>query len=95
MPKALEVKPLKQYRIWIRYSDGVEGEVDLSSLVGKGLLSLLKDEKAFTRVHIGSGGEIAFTEEIALCPDAIYLKLTGKSPEELFPRLRELAPVDA
>jgi len=25
-----------------------------------------------------------------MCGDAIYLKVTGKSPEEVFPKLREL-----
>ena len=43
-------------------------------------------------MHIGPGGEIAWSEEIDLCLDAIYLKITGKKPEDLFLQLRELAP---
>ena len=37
---------------------------------------------------------IAWNENIELCPDGIYLELTGKKPEELFPRI-SLADVDA
>ena len=36
-PQPIEVKPLENHRIWVKYSDGVEGEVDLSNLVGKGV----------------------------------------------------------
>lgn len=91
MPRPTAVKPLKNYRIWVRYSDGVEGMVDLSDLVGKGVFATWKDEEEFQKVHIGPGGEIAWSEEIDLCPDAIYMKITGKRPEDLFPKLRELA----
>lgn len=91
MPIPIEVKPLENYRLWVRYSDGVEGSVDLSDLAGKGVFALWNDYQEFQKVHIGPGGEIAWNDEIDLCPDAIYLKITGKKPEDLFPKLRELA----
>ena len=37
MPKPVEVKALSQYRIWLRYDDGVQGEVDLSDVAGRGV----------------------------------------------------------
>jgi len=95
MPKPIELKPLENYRIWVKFSDGVEGVVDLSDLVGKGVFSAWRDEREFQKVHIGAGGEIAWGEEIDLCPDAIYLKVAGKKPEDLFPKLRELAVLNA
>lgn len=91
VPRLIEVKPLENYRIWVKYSDGIEGVVDLSELVGKGVFAVWQDYREFQKVHIGPGGEIAWSEEIELCPDAIYLKVTGKKPEDLFPKLRELA----
>jgi hypothetical protein len=91
MPKPVAVKPLESYRIWVEYSDGVEGVIDLSDLVGKGVFAVWKDYREFQKVHIGPSGEIAWGEEIDLCPDAIYLKITGKKPEDLFPKLRELS----
>ena len=66
----------------------MEGKVDLSHLVGKGVFSLWNDYRAFEQVYIGSSGEIAWTDEIEICPDNTYMTITGKSPEELFPKLR-------
>jgi len=31
---------LSRYRVWLRYQEGTEGEVDLSHLVGKGAFSV-------------------------------------------------------
>ena len=90
MPIPVEVRPLDRYRLWVKYSDGTEGVADLSDLVGKGVFALWNDYEEFKKVHIGASGEIAWSEEIDVCPDAIYLKLTGKKPEDLFPRLRDL-----
>ncbi len=42
-------------------------------------------------VRIGSGGELAWSDEIDLCPDAMYLRITGKKPGDLFPALNEMA----
>lgn len=37
MIKPIQVCALPNYRIYIKYSDGAEGEVDLSYLVGQGV----------------------------------------------------------
>ena len=91
MFKPLEVKVISRYKLWLRYSDGVEGEVDLSHLAGKGVFKLWDDDDAFEKVHIGKHGELVWNDEIDLCPDALYLRLTGKTPEEVFPNLKELS----
>ena len=88
MLKPIEVKPLPGYKLWLRYSDGVTGVVDLSDLVGQGVFSVWKDPAYFERVRIGDHGAIIWDEELDLCPDALYLKITGKTPEELFPNLK-------
>lgn len=82
---AVEARP--GYRLWIRYQDGSEGEIDLSGLVGKGVFTLWEDKALFERVNIGKDGAIYWNEEVELCPDALYLKLTGKTPEQAFPKL--------
>ncbi len=91
MPRPIQVKPLENYRLWVKFSDGVEGIVDLSHLAGQGVFALWNDYREFQKVHIGSSGEIAWSAEIDICPDAIYLKITGRKPEDLFPKLRELS----
>lgn len=87
MLKPIEVKPLSDHRIWLRYEDGVEGAVDLSHLAGRGVFALWNDPREFQKVHLGPSGEIAWTEDVDLCPDSLYMKITGKTPEEVFPNL--------
>ena len=90
MPKPVEVKPLDSYRLWIKFSDGVEGVVDLSEFAGKGVFERWNDYCEFQKVYIGPDGEIAWSDEIDLCPDALYLKVTDQKAKDLFPKLREL-----
>ena len=88
MVKPISVSALPNFRIMVVFSDDTEGSVDLSDLVGQGVFEAWKDEKFFAQVHVGPGRQIRWNDEIELCPDAIYLKLTGKTPEDLFPNLR-------
>lgn len=90
MFKPIAVKALPAFKLWLRYPDGVEGEVDLSHLAGRGIFKIWDDYVVFERVDIGEHGEITWTAEVGLCPDALYLKLTGKRPEEVFPNLKEV-----
>ena len=84
----VEVKPLPGYRLYIRYDDGVEGEVDLSGLAGRGVFALWEEPGAFENVSIGARRQIRWSEVVELCPDALYLEITGKSPEDVFPNLK-------
>jgi hypothetical protein len=44
----------------------------------------------FEQVRLTEAGAPEWPGEIDLCPDALYLGLTGKAPEEVFPALRRL-----
>lgn len=79
------VAPREGYRIWLRYADGVEGEVDLSDLAGKGVFTAWNDRRFFERVYISEWRSIAWSDEIELCPDALYMEITGKTAEEIIP----------
>jgi hypothetical protein len=94
MAQPIEVKALPNFRIWLRYDDDVEGEVDLSDLAGRGVFEAWNDAAFFNAVRLGSHGAIEWGSDIDICPDAMYLRLTGKSPEEIFPSLRS-APANA
>lgn len=83
-----DVKPLSGYRLHVRYADGVEGEVDLSHLAGKGVFAQWNDPQAFARVSIGSSGEIRWDDAVDVCSDSLYMEITGKSPEDVFPNLK-------
>lgn len=87
MVRLVEVKAKPGYRLWLRYEDGVEGEVDLSSEVGKGVFVYWNDYKNFEKVYIGESGQLSWSDELDICPDAMYLELTGQKPEDVFQAL--------
>jgi len=88
MHRITAVKVLTGYRLELTFDDGVIGAVDLSDLVGKGVFAGWLDRKAFETVRIGSAGELVWDDQVDLCPDALYLEVTGKNPEEVFEGLR-------
>ncbi len=76
----------------MRYEDAVAGEVDLSRFAGRGVFSALTDRAFFEKVHVSPHGSIAWTDDVELCGDSIYLELTGKKPEDLFPHIALAQP---
>jgi hypothetical protein len=92
MMRIKHVKVLKGYRLELTFSDDTHGVADLSDLVGRGVFELWNDYDRFLNVHIGDTGELVWSDQVDLCPDSLYLRVTGKSPEDIFPNLRgELA----
>lgn len=91
LPVLKEVKPLRNFRLYVKFSDGAEGEVDLSEFAGKGVFALWNDYPQFEKVVIGSSGELVWNEDVDLDGLGIYLRLTGKKPEDVLPKLRELS----
>lgn len=89
MKSAIEVEAREGFRVWIRFNDGTDGEVDLADLAGRGIFEAWDDSSFFRGVHVGPAGSVAWSDDVELCPDSLYLRLTGKRPEELFPRLAE------
>lgn len=84
-----EVTVLENYRLRLRFADGTTGVVDLSDLVGKGVFRQWEDYGFFRNVAIGVCGELRWGEDIDLCADALYLRATGKEPQDIFPSLRK------
>lgn len=86
--KVTKVKPLAEYRLDVAFDDGVRGIADLSDFAGVGVFAAWLNPGFFERVAITSEGALAWPGELDLCPDALYMRVTGKTPEEVFPRLR-------
>ena len=88
----VEVKPLGGFRLFLKFNDGVSGTVDLSSFAGHGIFTSWLNEGFFEKVRITDVGALEWPGELDLCPDSLYLQITGKKPEDLFPALvRNLA----
>ncbi len=88
-----KITPRPGYKLFLLYNDGVSGEVDLSHLVGQGVFSLWNDPAIFETVTIGEHSAIRWSDNVELCSDALYLQITDKPAEQLFPNLK--AKVDA
>lgn len=79
MHKITEAKPLDGYRVWIRFDDGTQGEVDLSDLVGKGVFAAWSDPEEFKKVFIDPESHtLAWSGGIDLAPDALYQDVTAE-----------------
>lgn len=75
-------QPLPDYRLQLRFSDGAEGEVDLSHLVGDGVFSAWTDVAFFERVEVDKeSGTVAWPGGIDLDPYVLYSKATGQPIE--------------
>ncbi len=83
MVRPTEVEPRAGYRIWLRYSDGAAGEIDLSHLAGQGVFAAWNEPDYFKKLHIAPHRAITWDDELELCPDALYMELTSKSFDEL------------
>jgi hypothetical protein len=92
MHKITSVTAIQGFRVNLTFDDGICGIADLSHLAGRGVFRLWDDRSVFESVSIGDSGELVWGNEIDLCPDTLYMKVTGKAPTDIFPKLKhELA----
>ncbi len=88
MIKIIEARALDPYRLYVKFSDGTEGAIDLSALAGKGVFASWDDPTFFQQVQINlTGRSLEWGNLIDLCADSLYLSLTGRDVQELFPNL--------
>ena len=88
MHKITNVIVMDNYRLDLTFDDQTRGIVDLSGLVGRGVFALWHDYNAFRKVAIGQMGELVWADQVDLCPDSLYMKVTGRKPEDVFPALK-------
>lgn len=68
------VYPLESYRLYVKFIDGTEGFVDLSSLVKSeqaGIFSKLRNDELFQSVYLDYGA-VTWPYGLDLAPDAMY-----------------------
>ncbi len=80
----MEARP--GYRLWIRFAEGVEGEVSMVHLVGIGVFGAWEDPAFFSRVAIDpESATVVWLGGIDLAPDALYARITGASTSFITP----------
>lgn len=69
-----ELRVLDGYRLWVRFNDGTEGEVDLAAFVGSpdaGVFASLRDPAVFREARLVLGA-ITWPGGLDLAPDAMH-----------------------
>jgi hypothetical protein len=92
MKKITAIKVLENYRVWLRFDDGVEGEVDFSLKPHTGVYAAWQDYAYFRRARIAEWGALCWDDQLDFCPEALWLQVTGGKPEDLD---RESSPAPA
>ena len=81
-----------KFKVHLVFSNGVDGIVDLGNLAGHGVFKAWMEPGLFEQMQLTPFGALSWPGELELCPDSLYLQLTRKEPEEIFPSLyRSLA----
>lgn len=75
-PEVVAAKPTGGYRVWLRFSDGLEGEIDLGDLLWGPVFEPLKDEKAFAELQIDPDwGTIVWPGGADVAPESLRARL--------------------
>ncbi len=80
----VEARAVSGHRLYLRFEDGVEGEVDLSEIVEfEGVFAPLKEaaEVAKVRVVDPEIGTVCWPSGADLDPDVLYSTVTGEAIE--------------
>lgn len=73
----IEVKPLGEYRLYVRFEDNVSGEIDLAELIQfNGVFEPLLDRCKFQEVSVSKElGTICWPNGADVAPEVLYEKL--------------------
>jgi hypothetical protein len=84
LPRVTAVGHVRGHTLWLRFADGLEGEIDLTlaleDLAGP-VLSPLRDEQLFSRVRLGEGA-LAWPNGADWAPESLHrlVAATKKDP---------------
>ena len=68
------VKPLDDYKLWLRFSTGEEKKFDFKPLLNAPCFRLLKDKAVFNDVYIDYGVPVWDNGNIDIAPETLYEK---------------------
>lgn len=84
MIRPTEVKSLGKYRIHVKFSDGVEGDLDLSHLAGTPVFKFWDEGNSFNKVYIDEISEaVSWNEKADIDLVNMYMKISGKNFDEI------------
>ena len=76
MVRITELVALADHKLWLKFEDGTEGELNLNHLVGKGVFTAWESEVSFHTAYINAeNGAIAWSDELEIDPYSAYSKI--------------------
>ena len=70
----VEARYVRDHTVWVRFKDGSEGEVDLSSELWGPVFEPLKDIQYFRNFKVAEYGTIAWPNGADIAPEFLYEK---------------------
>ncbi len=80
--KIRDLKYISDYTLYVSFEDGIEGNFKLDDLIEKGIFIVLKNKDLFAKAH-STGYSIAWSDELEIDSDKVYLDISGKSIDEI------------
>jgi hypothetical protein len=80
MHEVVAVKSLGGHRLWLRFDDGQEGEIDLKPFLHsfRNMFAPLEDPAYFAKVKVSrAAGTICWPNGLDLDPDVLHHQVTG------------------
>ncbi|KPK33256.1 MAG: hypothetical protein AMS24_01725 [Chlamydiae bacterium SM23_39] len=76
----VEVKVIKDYTLYLRFENGVQGKVDISKIIPfKGIFSKLQDKEYFATVYVNNElGTIVWDNGADISPSCLYSAISHK-----------------
>lgn len=77
----VEARILRGYNVYLKYEDGVEGEIDLADVIKfEGVFEPLKEPERFSELYLNKElGTICWPCGADLDPDVLYARITKTS----------------
>ena len=73
MPDVIEVSYVRDYTLWLKFADGVQGEVDISRSFKGPVFEPLRDVEFFKQVTVnGDLGTIVWPNGADVAPETLY-----------------------
>lgn len=77
--RVVKARALEAYRIYVEFSDGLSGEIDVSDRLFGPVFEPLKDYELFQRVCVDEFGAVSWPNGADLAPDALYRALAERA----------------
>ena len=87
--KPVSVEARDGYKIWLSFSDGVEGEIDVSDVAHYEWFKPWQDRRVFENVRITSPLDISWNDDfnMTMCTISLYAELSGVPFDDVVARM--------